>query len=95
MWTDLVFNLILLAIASADATSYFFILAVSNCGYIIFNFLNLNAGWIHRIDTGHVPRPWQGADLLHRRRARSSPSSTPCSWAPAPRSGTRWRCGPA
>ena len=27
--------------------------------------------------------------------ARSSPSSTPCSWAPAPRSGTRWRCGPA
>src|SRR5690606_17946860 len=27
MWTDLVFNLFLLAIAAADATSYFFILA--------------------------------------------------------------------
>ena len=37
----------------------FFILAVSNCGYIIFNFLNLNAGWIHRIDNGHIPRPWK------------------------------------
>jgi amino acid transporter len=59
MWTDLVFNLFLLAIAAADATSYFFILAVSNCGYIIFNFLNLNAGWIHRIDNGHIPRPWK------------------------------------
>ncbi|MET0313486.1 MAG: APC family permease, partial [Hansschlegelia sp.] len=53
MWTDLCFNLVLLAIACADATSFFFILAVSNCGYIIFNFLNLNSGWIHRIDSGH------------------------------------------
>jgi amino acid transporter len=59
MWTDLGFNLILLAIACADATSFFFILAVSNCGYIIFNFLNLNAGWIHRIDNGHVDRPFK------------------------------------
>ena len=59
MWTDLIFNLIVLAIASADATSFFFILAVSNCGYIIFNFLNLNAGWIHRIDNGHIKRPWR------------------------------------
>ncbi|MGA0533911.1 APC family permease [Hansschlegelia sp. KR7-227] len=59
MWTDLGFNLVLLAIACADATSFFFILAVSNCGYIIFNFLNLNAGWIHRIDNGHVDRPFK------------------------------------
>lgn len=64
MWTDLVFNLFLLAIAAADATSYFFILAVSNCGYIIFNFLNLNAGWIHRIDNGHIPRPWKAPTVL-------------------------------
>jgi amino acid transporter len=64
MWTDLVFNLFLLAIAAADATSYFFILAVSNCGYIIFNFLNLNAGWIHRIDNGHIPRPWRAPTVL-------------------------------
>ena len=59
MWTDLIFNLIVLSIAAADATSFFFILAVSNCGYIIFNFLNLNAGWIHRIDNGHIRRPWK------------------------------------
>jgi amino acid transporter len=64
MWTDLVFNLIVLAIASADATSFFFILAVSNCGYIIFNFLNLNAGWIHRIDNGHIARPWRAPNWL-------------------------------
>ena len=64
MWTDLVFNLIVLAIASADSTSFFFILAVSNCGYIIFNFLNLNAGWIHRIDNGHIKRPWKAPTIL-------------------------------
>jgi amino acid transporter len=64
MWTDLVVNLIVLAIASADATSFFFILAVSNCGYIIFNFLNLNAGWIHRIDNGHIERPWRAPTWL-------------------------------
>ncbi|MGB3390708.1 MAG: APC family permease [Pseudaminobacter sp.] len=64
MWTDLVFNLFLLAIAAADATSYFFILAVSNCGYIIFNFLNLNSGWIHRIDNGHIHRPWKAPTVL-------------------------------
>ena len=69
MWTDLVFNLIVLAIAAADATSFFFILAVSNCGYIIFNFLNLNAGWIHRIDNGHIARPWRApTSLLGARR---------------------------
>jgi amino acid transporter len=64
MWTDLVCNLIVLAIASADATSFFFILAVSNCGYIIFNFLNLNAGWIHRIDNGHIARPWKAPTFV-------------------------------
>ncbi len=74
MWTDLVFNLFLLAIAASDATAYFFILAVSNCGYIIFNFLNLNAGWIHRIDSGHIARPVQGADHHPRLGVRSSPS---------------------
>jgi len=64
MWTDLTFNLIVLSIASADSTSFFFILAVSNCGYIIFNFLNLNAGWIHRIDNGHIKRPWRAPNWL-------------------------------
>jgi hypothetical protein len=64
MWTDLIFNLAVLSIACADAASFFFILAVSNCGYIIFNFLNLNSGWIHRMDSGHVPRPYRAPTWL-------------------------------
>ncbi len=64
MWTDLVFNLILLTFASSDAASYFTILAISNCGYIIFNFLNLNAGWIHRIDNGHIKRPYRAPTFV-------------------------------
>jgi amino acid transporter len=63
MWTDFGFNLLLLAIAS-DTGGYFFVLAVSNVGYIIFNFLNLNAGWIHRIDSGHIERPWKAPTVL-------------------------------
>ena len=53
MWTDLGFNLILLMMSD-----YLFVLAVSNCCYLIFNFLNLNAGWIHRIDSAETKRPW-------------------------------------
>lgn len=64
MWTDLVFNLMLLTIAAADAASFFFVMAVSNCCYFIFNFLNLNSGWIHRIDNGHIHRPWKAPSLL-------------------------------
>ncbi len=63
MWTDLVFNLVLLALAS-DPTGYFFVLAVANVGYIMFNFLNLNAGWIHRIDSPNVERPWRAPTVL-------------------------------
>jgi amino acid transporter len=63
MWTDFVFNLVLLALAS-DVAGYFFVLAISNVGYIIFNFLNLNAGWIHRMDSGHVARPWKAPAVL-------------------------------
>jgi hypothetical protein len=40
------------------------VLAVSNVCYIVFNFLNLNAGWIHRIDNAHVRRPWKAPDWL-------------------------------
>jgi amino acid transporter len=64
MWTDLVVNLVVLSIASVDATAFYFILAVSNCGYIIFNFLNLNAGWIHRIDSGHIARPYKAPTII-------------------------------
>jgi amino acid transporter len=54
MWTNVVFNLILLLMSD-----YVFVLAVSNCCYIFFNFLNLHAGWIHRIDNPYVERPWR------------------------------------
>jgi amino acid transporter len=63
MWTDFGFNLILLALAS-DVGGYFYVLAISNVGYILFNFLNLNAGWIHRIDSGHIARPWKAPTIL-------------------------------
>jgi hypothetical protein len=56
--------MILLSFASSDATAYYFILAVSNCGYIIFNFLNLNSGWIHRIDSGHISRPYKAPTFI-------------------------------
>jgi len=63
MWTDVVFNVFLLALAS-DAGGYFYVLAISNVGYILFNFLNLNAGWIHRIDSAHMERPWKAPTWL-------------------------------
>jgi amino acid transporter len=63
MWTDFAFNVILLALAS-DVAGYFYVLAISNVGYIMFNFLNLNAGWIHRIDSAHMERPWKAPTWL-------------------------------
>jgi amino acid transporter len=63
MWTDFGFNVFLLALAS-DVGGYFYVLAISNVGYIVFNFLNLNAGWIHRIDSAHIPRPWKAPTIL-------------------------------
>jgi amino acid transporter len=64
MWTDFIFNLFVLAIAVSDATSFFFLLAVSNVCYITFNFLNLNAGWIHRIDSPDRARPYRAPTLV-------------------------------
>ncbi len=63
MWTDFAFNVLLLALAS-DVGGYFYVLAISNVGYILFNFLNLNAGWIHRIDSAHMERPWKAPTWL-------------------------------
>lgn len=59
MWTDLCFNLMLLLMSD-----YVFILAASNVGYIIFNFLNLNSGWIHRIDRPKWNRPYKAPTIL-------------------------------
>ncbi|ANB73059.1 APC family permease [Paraburkholderia phytofirmans] len=54
MWTDLAFNLVLLLMSD-----YVVVLAMSNVGYIIFNFLNLNAAWIHRLDRSSWERPFK------------------------------------
>lgn len=59
MWTNLVINLVLLMMSD-----YVFLLAASNVGYMIFNFLNLNAGWIHRIDRGDWQRPFKAPTFL-------------------------------
>ena len=54
MWTDLLFNLFLLLMSD-----YFMVLTVSNVCYLLFNFLNLQAGWIHRMDRPDWPRPFR------------------------------------
>ncbi|MFG6281292.1 APC family permease [Sphingomonas sp. S6] len=59
MWTDLAFNLILLMMSD-----YFMVLMLSNVCYMIFIFLNLQAGWIHRIDRPHWPRPFRAPTWL-------------------------------
>lgn len=59
MWTDLGFNLILLALSD-----YVFVLAISNVCYIVFNFLNLNSTWIHRMDRPNWERPFRAPGWL-------------------------------
>jgi amino acid transporter len=59
MWTDLAFNLVLLAMSD-----YVFVLAISNVCYIVFNFLNLNATWIHRLDRPTWERPFKAPTWL-------------------------------
>jgi amino acid transporter len=54
MVTNLVFNLALLLLSDSV-----FIIGAANVGYLIFNFLNLNAGWIHRCDRPRQERPWR------------------------------------
>ena len=59
MWTDLAFNVFLLMMSD-----YVFLLAASTVCYMIFNFLNLNAGWLHRRDRPDAPRPWRAPTAL-------------------------------
>ncbi|WP_417729307.1 APC family permease [Roseovarius sp.] len=59
MWTDLGFNLILLLMSD-----YLFVLAVSNCCYLVFNYLNLHSGWMHRIDHAEAHRPWKAPTIM-------------------------------
>jgi amino acid transporter len=48
MWTDLMFNTVLLSISD-----YVFLIVLANTTFMIFVFLNLQAGWLHRIDRPH------------------------------------------
>ncbi len=54
MLTNLGFNLVLLLLSDSV-----FVIGAANVGYLIFNFLNLNAGWIHRLDRPRQERPWR------------------------------------
>lgn len=54
MWTDLAFNMVLLLMSD-----YFAVLMISNVCYMIFVFLNLQSGWIHRLDRPHWKRPFR------------------------------------
>jgi len=54
MWTDLGFNLVLLAMSD-----YMTVLSISNVCYMLFVFLNLQSGWIHRMDRGGWQRPFR------------------------------------
>jgi len=59
MLTDLVFNLFLLLMSDSV-----FVIGAANVGYMIFNFLNLNAGWIHRLDRPDQERPWRAPNWV-------------------------------
>jgi amino acid transporter len=59
MLTDLCFNLLLLLMSDSV-----FVIGAANVGYMIFNFLNLNAGWIHRLDRPRQERPWRAPTWL-------------------------------
>ncbi len=59
MWTDLAFNALLLLLSD-----YLFVLAVSSVNYVLFHYLNLNAGWIHRIDNPGIHRPYRTPKAL-------------------------------
>lgn len=59
MLTDLCFNLLLLLLSDSV-----FVIGAANVGYMIFNFLNLNAGWIHRLDRPTQERPWRAPNWV-------------------------------
>ena len=53
------FNLLLLLMSDTV-----FVIGAANIGYLIFNFLNLNAGWIHRMDRPRQVRPWRAPSWI-------------------------------
>jgi amino acid transporter len=59
MWTDLIFNMLLLMMSD-----YVALLAIANVNYMVFIFMNLQSGWLHRIDRPQVARPYRASNLL-------------------------------
>ena len=59
MWTDLAVNIVLLTMSNTV-----FLLAISNVCYLVFNFINLESGWIHRMDRPNRPRPFRSPSWL-------------------------------
>ncbi|QAY94596.1 amino acid permease [Methylovirgula ligni] len=59
MWTDIAVNLVLLLVSNNV-----FLLAISNVCYLVFNFINLQAGWIHRVDRPGQKRPYKAPTWL-------------------------------
>ena len=64
MWTDLGFNLVLLMMSD-----YMTVLSISNVCYMLFVFLNLQSGWIHRMDRGNWDRLFRCPVAARRRRS--------------------------
>jgi len=54
MWTSLSYNLVLLVLSDT-----LFVLAVACVCYLVSTFLNVQAGWIHRIDNAQIDRPYR------------------------------------
>lgn len=59
MWTDLAVNAVLLSISD-----YVFLIVLANTTYMVFVFLNLQAGWLHRIDRPKAERPYRAQSWL-------------------------------
>ena len=59
MWTDLALNVVLLTM-----NNDVFLLAVSNVCYMTFIFMNLQSGWIHRMDRPSWTRPFKAPSWL-------------------------------
>ncbi|MBA2126951.1 amino acid permease [Hyphomicrobium methylovorum] len=59
MWTDLAVNAVLLSISD-----YVFLIVLANTTYMVFVFLNLQAGWLHRIDRPNAERPYRAQNWL-------------------------------
>lgn len=59
MWTDLGFNIFLLLLSD-----YVYLIVLANATYMIFVFLNLQSGWLHRIDVPHFKRPYKCPNWL-------------------------------